>query len=97
MVARITEAKMRLETADQATAMWNDTVLPALTAQQGFKGAQVLMDGEKGMAIVWFESDADAQAAVDSAAVQAASARFAPFFASAPERRLMDVVMDNRA
>ncbi len=94
MVARVTQAKLHLDQAEAATEMWNSTVLPALERRPGFQGAQVLIAGDRGIAVFLFDTHANADAAGADEAVVAAGEKFAPFFADPPERELMDVVVD---
>ncbi|HEY8600926.1 MAG TPA: hypothetical protein VIL85_20985 [Thermomicrobiales bacterium] len=65
MYAFTTRVALRPGQGDEGTRRWRDEILPWLRQQRGFRRLMVLNDdaGTRGLAILFFDSEADYQAA----------------------------------
>jgi heme-degrading monooxygenase HmoA len=88
MFARVTVIQGRTETMDQATKIFNESVIPAAKQQKGFKGALFMSDPVtgKGMSITMWDSEEDLKAGESSGYFKEQIAKFAPLLAGPPTR-----------
>ena len=86
---------MRID-VDDATALFNDRVLPSLREQDGYEGVVVLATPEgKGMIITFWETEEGAQDA--SGFASAELERYVTMFKSPPGRELYEVAFADMA
>ena len=93
MHAQVVRFQVQPGKADEAIAIFRDTVLPAARQQKGFKNAYLLIDRSTNMGIgfsLW-ESEADVAALAASGFYQEQVAKFAAIFAGPPEREVYEV------
>lgn len=99
MFARVTTLQVRLDTVDQATSMYRDSVVPAAKAQKGYRAAYLLTDAASGKSIsvtVW-DTVEDLQANEASGFFQEQVAKFAAFMTSQPVREIYKVDVQDQA
>lgn len=93
MFARVTVTHMQLDRLDEAITLFAESVIPAARAQKGFKDMYLLTDRAtgKGLAIGFWESEADANANEQSGYYQEQVGKFRELFAAPPVREGYDV------
>jgi len=95
MYARVTTAQYRNgEAIDEGAQIYRDSILPATQQLQGFKDVMTLGDRSTGkaMVITFWETEADAQAGINSGFVREQSAKLAHLFSGAPTSEVFEVV-----
>jgi heme-degrading monooxygenase HmoA len=98
MVARVTLAEIdpvRMS-VQQATRLFEDSVVPALREQDGYEGAYVLLSDEgKVLALTFWESEAAAEAGLQGTRSFYAEQieKFVTLYRSSPGREMYDVVV----
>ena len=87
MYANVSRVQLQPGKMDEGPAFWQQSVLPVLKQQHGFRGVIVLGDAasNKGMALLLWESEADAEAALNSRALQQAFEPGMAMLAGQPE------------
>ncbi len=93
MYAQVVRMQVQPGKADEAIAIWKDSVAPVARQQKGFKNAYFLVDrsANKGMGFSLWESETDVAALMESGVYQEQVAKFAAVFAGPPERELYEV------
>ena len=93
MYARVTVMQGKPETAQQASRIFNESVIPAAKAQKGFKGAFFLTDPStgKGMSLTLWETEEDLKAGESSGYFKEQTAKFGPLLAGPPSREVFFV------
>lgn len=93
MFARVTQTQMKLDRLDDAIKLFAESVIPAAKAQKGFKDMYLLTDRttDKGLAIGFWESEADADANEKSGYYQEQVGKFKDLFAAPPAREAYEV------
>ena len=95
MYARVAQVQIQPQQVDDATAIYRDTVVPALETQPGFMGALLLTQPEtgRGISITLWESEADRTAGEVGGFFQAQLAQFAGMFTETPVRDAYQVAI----
>lgn len=95
MHARVVTVQLQPGTTDRAIAIFEESVVPAATEQQGFNGTLLLTDRATGKAvsITMWETEADLTASEASGYYQAQIVKFAGvgIFAGPPVRETYEV------
>ncbi len=93
MFARHVTIQLQPGKADETTAIFSDSVVPALQQQEGFKGALLLIDPEtpRGISIALWETEADMLASETSGFFQDQIVKFAAVFAGPPVKEYYQV------
>ncbi|MFM9433152.1 heme-degrading monooxygenase HmoA [Janthinobacterium sp. CG_23.3] len=86
MFARVTHVQSKPEKLDEIVALFQDSVMPLLKQQQGFKSSLLLTDPAtgKGMSITIWESEADLQAGDSNAVLLEQVLKVMPMLAAPP-------------
>lgn len=87
MYARVTSTQISPESADEAIQLWQESVMPEVQQQKGFKGAYLLANRKvgTGVTITLWETEADAQASGEGSPIfQQSMAQFARYMTAAP-------------
>jgi heme-degrading monooxygenase HmoA len=95
MYARLSLVPTKPDTWDQALGIWREQLLPLIRQQQGFKGVIVMGDraANKGATITLWETEADAQASMQSENFRKAMAALAPVITGQPEMQHYEVAI----
>ena len=96
MIARVTLAEIDTvrSTVKEAVERYNEAVLPALHAQNGYEGSYALVTPEgKALAITFWESEDAADAGLASGFYDEQVRKFVTFFQSPPGRETYQVVV----
>lgn len=95
MFARVMKVQIQKNKLDQAVFTYRESVLPEARRQPGFQGATLLTDRATGagLSITLWESEADMLAGERTGYLQEQLAKFAPLFASAPEKHAFEVAV----
>ncbi|HET8908465.1 MAG TPA: antibiotic biosynthesis monooxygenase [Ktedonobacterales bacterium] len=93
MIARVTTVQVSPDKTAEATNIYQNSVLPAAKAQQGFRTGYMLTDAAsgKGMSVTIWDSLADLQASEANGFYQEQVAKFAPLFTAPPTREIYEV------
>lgn len=93
MFARVTVTQMKLDRLDEAITLFAESVIPAARTQRGFKDMYLLTDRAtgKGLAIGFWESEADADANEKSGYYQEQLGKFRELFAAPPIREAYEI------
>lgn len=93
MFARVTTVQIRPDTVDEATRIYNDSVIAAAKGQQGYVNTYMLTDraSGRGMAVTLWQTLEDLQASESSGYYQEQVAKFAPFLTAQPVREVYEV------
>ncbi|MEW5959644.1 MAG: antibiotic biosynthesis monooxygenase [Chloroflexota bacterium] len=88
MFARLAIVQIKSGRLEEATRLFEESVVPAAKAQKGFKGINLLTDPAtgKGIAVSFWESEADALANEQSGYLQEQFDKFKDLFAAPPVR-----------
>lgn len=86
MHARVVHVQVRPDKLDEATRLFQQSVIPAMQQQQGNKGGYLLTDRTtgKGMSVSIWESEAAMTASESSGYLQEQLAKFRELFAQQP-------------
>lgn len=86
MFARVVVVQLQPEGVDQATAIYNDSIVPAAQQQPGFVGAYLLTHSGtgKGMSVTLWETEADMLAGQNSGYLQEQIAKLGVFMTAPP-------------
>jgi heme-degrading monooxygenase HmoA len=84
MHARVISVQLQPGTADEATRVYRDSVLPAARRQPGFQRAMFLVDPitERAVSITQWASEADLAASETSGYLREQVAKLTPYFAT---------------
>jgi heme-degrading monooxygenase HmoA len=96
MVARVTMAEVDTLRVplDEAIALYERSVIPALQEQDGFEGAYVLATPEgKAIVLTFWADEVAARAGVESGFYAEQVEKFVTFYRTPPGRELYDVVI----
>ena len=95
MYARVTTVQIQPGKIDDAIRIYQDSVVPAVKQQAGFRSTMLITDraSGKGMAITDWATEADLQANEASGYYQEQLAKFAPILAAAPVREVYEVTV----
>lgn len=93
MYARVTKTMEKPGSAAEDARIFNESVLPGLREQKGFKGVLNLAESEtgKGMVITLWETKEDMIASEESGFYQEQAEKFAEITVGAPEREYYEV------
>ncbi len=97
MFARVLRIKIKIERIDEAAKLFEESVIPLLKNQKGYKGAYFLTDRKTGVSIpitLW-ESDEDMLATESSHFFQEQLVRFMSFFKAPPNREAYEVIVQD--
>ncbi|MBA7672565.1 hypothetical protein ES703_80746 [subsurface metagenome] len=93
-VASVTAAKLKPDASiDEARKVWNENIIPAIKGEKGFIGGFLLVAEDKGdsIALVLYESRADAEAVQKSGLYRKQVAKFVAFIDKIEDRKIYDV------
>jgi heme-degrading monooxygenase HmoA len=96
MVARVTLAEVDTVrmSLDQAVDLYRESVIPALSEQDGYEGCYVLTTAEgKALVLSFWETEADASASVESGYYAEQLEKFVTLFRAPPGREMYDVAV----
>jgi heme-degrading monooxygenase HmoA len=95
MHARVTIGQFPPAKMDEATGIYQDSVVPAAKQQKGFKGLFVLADRKtgKGLTIALWETEADMTAGENSGYYQQQVAKFKGLLSAPPVREAYEVTV----
>ena len=93
MHARVTLVQIVPDKVDDATAIYQDSVVPAARQQKGCQGLYMLTDHAtgKGMSIAFWDSEADMTAGESSGYYQQQLDKFKDLWAAPPVREAYEV------
>ena len=93
MHAQVVRVQVQPGKADEAIAIFRDSVVPAARQQKGFMNSYLLIDRStnRGIGLSLWESEADVAALAQSGFYQEQIAKFAAIFAGPPEREVYEV------
>ena len=97
MFARLLRIKTKIERIDEAAKLFEESVIPLLKNQKGYKGAYFLTDRKTGVSIpitLW-ENEEDMLATESSHFFQEQLVRFMTFFKVPPIREAYEVVVQD--
>jgi len=97
MFARLLRIKIKIERIDEAAKLFEESVIPLLKNQKGYKGAYFLTDRKTGVniPITLWESEEDMLATESSHFFQEQLVRFMTFFKAPPIREAYEVVVQD--
>ena len=97
MFARLLRIKIKIERIDEAAKLFEESVIPLLKNQKGYKGAYFLTDRKTGVsvAITLWENEEDMLATESSHFFQEQLVRFMTFFKAPPIREAYEVVVQD--
>jgi heme-degrading monooxygenase HmoA len=93
MHARVTTVQLRPDKVDDSIALYQQEILPVITAQPGYQGVYLFTDRAtgNGVSITLWNSEAEAQAYETSGTYRQLVAKLAPNFAAPPTLATYDV------
>ncbi len=91
MYARVITALAKPNTMDSAVDVYNNAIIPATKKQPGFKGANLLVNGNTAVSTTIWETEADMIASEASGYLQKVLAKLGPFLAAPPENAHYEV------
>jgi heme-degrading monooxygenase HmoA len=95
MHVRVTYVQIRPDKVDEATQLYQESVVPAAKQQQGFKGMTLVTDraSGKGISLSYWETEADMAAGEASGYYQQQLAKFGPMLVAPPTREAYEVAV----
>ncbi len=93
-VASVTAARLKPDASiDEARKVWDKDVIPAIKGEKGFMGGFLLVSEDKldSIALVLYESRADAEAVMKSGVYRKQAAKFVAFIDKIEDRKTFDV------
>ncbi len=93
-VASVTAAKLKSDASiDEARKVWDEDVIPAIKGEKGFMGGFLLVSEDKldCIALVLYESRADAETVMKSGVYRKQVAKFVAFIDKIEDRKTFDV------
>ncbi len=97
MFARLLRIKTKIERIDEAAKLFEESVIPLLKNQKGYKGAYFLTDRKTGVSIpitLW-ENEEDMLATESSHFFQEQLVKFMSFFKAPPIREAYEVIVQD--
>jgi len=96
MYARVTMLSAKKGKAAEAVRIYETSILPSAKAQKGYRGSYVLVDweGDKGIAVTFWESEKDALANEENLYYQEQLVKLMNLFAGPPIREGYDVAVE---
>jgi heme-degrading monooxygenase HmoA len=96
MFARFTTLSFRTEKYDEGIRVFDQSVVPAARAQNGFRAIYLLADRQAGrcVALTFWEDEAAAKANEQNLYYQEQLVKLLPFFASDPVREGFEVIIE---
>jgi heme-degrading monooxygenase HmoA len=93
--ARSTTVTIQSDKIEEAVRIYEESIKPAIMAQQGAKHCYLLIDRSsgKGVSITMWENEADGKAYEASGSYREQVAKLAAFFASAPALETYEVAV----
>lgn len=93
MYASITNVNIRPDAATEATRLWRDEILPVNRTLKGWKGAELFTNPQtgEGVAVNFYETEADVNAIESSGAFQQLMGKLAPLMTAPPVRKVFEV------
>ena len=93
MFARLTIVQMKIDSIDEATKLYEESVVPAAKSQKGYCGIYLLTDRKtgKGISIALWDSEEDAIANEQSGYYQEQVNKFKDIFTAPPVREEYEV------
>jgi heme-degrading monooxygenase HmoA len=93
MYARLLRIQTKINRIDEASMLFEESVLPLCKNQKGFKGAYFLADRKTGhcIPVTLWESEKDMKATEESAFFQEQVVKFMNFFTAPPIREAYEV------
>jgi heme-degrading monooxygenase HmoA len=97
MFARVIRIKTKIERIDEAAKLFEESVIPLLKNQKGYKGAYFLTDHKIGVsiAITLWENEEHMLATESSHFFQEQLVKFMTFFKAPPIREAYEVVVQD--
>jgi heme-degrading monooxygenase HmoA len=97
MFARVIRIKTKIERIDEAAKLFEESVVPLLKNQKGYKGAYFLTDRKTGVsiAITLWENEEDMLATESNHFFQEQLVKFMTFFKAPPIREAYEVVVQD--
>ncbi len=97
MFARVLRIKIKIERIDEAAKLFEESVIPLLKNQKGYKGAYFLTDRKTGVniPITLWESEEDMLATESSHFFQEQLVKFMTFFKAPPIREAYEVIVQD--
>lgn len=97
MFARITKIKVKIEKIDEASKLFESSVIPMFKSQKGYKGAYYLSDRDKGecICISLWDKEEYAIANEQSLSYQEQLIKFMEFFTANPIREGYEIVVED--
>jgi quinol monooxygenase YgiN len=95
MHVRVTRVQIQPDKVDEAIRIYQESVVPAINQQAGFRSTQLINDRASGvgMAITVWESEAAMQASEANGFYQEQVAKFAPLLSSPPVREVFELTV----
>lgn len=94
MHARMTTVHLHPDKIADATALYQNNIVPVISTQRGFRGAYLLTDPSGlGQSLTLWDAEADGQAYEASGAYREQVAKVAAFFAAPPSLATYDVAV----
>jgi quinol monooxygenase YgiN len=95
MYARVVKTTNKPGTVEEATKIYQDSVVPAAKSVDGYKGGYLLVDSEnnKAISIALYESLEQLKASAESGYLQEQFAKFGEVFAAPPETETYEVAI----
>lgn len=96
MYARLLRIQTKINRIDEASMLFEESVLPLCKSQKGFRGAYFLADRNTGhcMPVTLWESKEDMKATEESAFFQEQVVKFMDFFTAPPIREAYEVTIE---
>lgn len=97
MHARLLIIQIKVEQIDEASMLFEESVIPLCKDKKGYKGAYFLVDRKTGKCIIMtqWESEEDMLATEQSRFFQEQVVKFMSFFKSDPIREAYEVVIED--
>lgn len=93
MYASITHVSIRIDQTAEATRLWQEEILPVNRTLPGWKKAALFTHPQtgEGIAINYYETEADVNVVESSGTFQQIMAKLAPLMTAPPARRVYEV------
>ena len=93
MYASITNVSIRPDAAGEAIRLWREEILPVNRTLKGWKGAELFTNPQtgEGVAVNFYESEADVNAVESSGTFQQFMGKLAPLMSAPPVRKVYEL------
>ena len=93
MYASLTTVSIRPDKAAEATRIWQEEIVPVNRTLSGWKGAELFTNPQtgEGVAINFYETEADASVVESSGQFQQLMGKIAPLMTAPPVRKVFEV------